>query len=579
MALRQPSARRSPTASASTVIVLLIAAVSVGCASHFDADLLTLKGVAPERVEPDVWVSIRGSDFPVGRSATVRFDGVLHRPGAPAVPSHVRVAGRAVAPGRIAFLATDRFVAAVGGRGTFEGDVRVAFAAAEAGGAVSGVLHHVGVDVSPDTATRLANEIDGARRAEAILARLGIALEEGEGLDGGLLAHSVRRGSAGAAAGLRPGDRIETLDGVDVHSVADLEPSPDARSVHLTVARDGEAGDVPLVVSLGAVREAEVPTVPWTILLPAVLLLSVLLLMAPSARLTAGWLDRIAAPRGPPSSNKARASRDPLLETASLVAATAALAAMPWATRLLPRGLDVGAILLVALVSNATVVLTSLEPGRRLPRPSVLLRALAHASPALAAVVCVAVFAGTVSVSGIVEAQGPWPFRWLAFEDPIVFLLVPAFVVTVLGARRVSAEGASTAITEVFERAHLLVMSGLGAALFFGGWRIPGGPVEPLGAGSLAAAAATALFVVKGGALLAAGLWMRRRGAAERAWRWALPLSLPCAVGAVLALRLDIPPAVDAVCGPLLASLAVLLLVAVLAARPGRARPRVQPFL
>jgi NADH-quinone oxidoreductase subunit H len=119
--------------------------------------------------------------------------------------------------------------------------------------------------------------------------------------------------------------------------------------------------------------------------------------------------------------------------------------------------------------------------------------------------------AGTLSMQGIVRAQGPWPWQWFVFTNPAATLAFAIFFIAQL------AEGNRTpfdlpeaeselvagylseysgfrfAIYFLVEFGNLWVMAAISATLFLGGWQVPGvGPevfAAAKGAGDLPGAA------------------------------------------------------------------------------------------
>lgn len=551
-------------------VALSTAALAGACEPSFDADLVRVASVETERVEPGSPLVVLGEGFPLGRDARVEIDGVVRRPGAE--PRRVRAHARARvrAEDRIELRRTEPLLAAVAGRGTFVGDVRVSLAAADLDGTVSGTLHDVEIDFSPATSTRLTDELGRNARALEIADFLGVVLHEAE-TTRGLIIGSVRAGSIAHEGGLAVGDRIMATDGVRARSLADFVPPPGAPRTILTVIRNGESRPMDVPLALDGLDHGAASTTEWTGLTVVVLAtLLTLLFLAPTARLI-GWLARpgplhrprqgvsgvLFAGRIPDRGFLARAG---WLSAAVAVIAvvSATFAAIPWSSRVFPGGVDVGVLLVVALASRLTVDLMTLRaaaPERPRWLPAVL-RSCADAAPAVAVVTCVMVSSGTLRLEGVVLAQGAAPWDWYVFRNPIVFAAFPAFAATALVVTHESR--GRGAFVQVAGHAYLLAMCGVGAAVLFGGWSAPG-------PGMVWQVTGAALFVAKAWALFLLGLWvgqgLREHHVRTRA-RWAVPVAAGCIALTGVALVTDLPVArLEAYSGPVLASASLLVVL------------------
>lgn len=264
------SLRRIITAS----LVLLAA----GCQTSQDAELLRIESIAPDWLEPGTRVSIVGEGFPTGRPAVVTFDGVVHRPGLPSRTVRVQTEGRAVSSEQVRFEASPSIISSLGQRGTFVGQVRVVFQAADAMGSVSGSLE-ARVDVAPTASRRLASRIELERRARRWLDEIGFTIDE-EGTGAGVGVATVE-GDLARRAGLRPGDRLVAVGGVRPRSLGDMAPRPSAKQVTVRVQRGQRVGEAAELRLPGPSSATGAPTgLGWV----AVLLVVVLCFAGPAAR-------------------------------------------------------------------------------------------------------------------------------------------------------------------------------------------------------------------------------------------------------------------------------------------------------
>ncbi len=206
----------------------------------------------------------------------------------------------------------------------------------------------------------------------------------------------------------------------------------------------------------------------------------------------------------------------------------------------------------------------------------------------LAAMVPV-LMAGTLSMQGIIRAQGAWPWQWFALTNPFATVAFLIFFVSQL------AEGNRTpfdlpeaeselvagylseyssfrfAIYFLVEFGNLWVMSAVAATLFLGGWQVPFvGPetwAAARGAGALPAAGwwglqvvSMVVFVLKTLAVLNLIVWVRWTLPRIRVdqmmalcWKYLVPFAFACLVGSLFwQLWLTRAPALGPVTGVVL---------------------------
>lgn len=369
----------------------LLALLALGCARPIEAELLDVREVTPERVQPGHRLSLRGGGFPAGRDAQVRFDGVLHRPGLAPRAVELELIGEAVADDRVEVAMPASVIRQLGGRGTFRGTVTVSFGAGALDeGRVVGSLADVAIDLVP------AELFVAADRTFS--PRVGLELAPREDDEAGVMITRVAPGSRAAEAGLAEGDRVLAIDGLRLLSREELAPPPEARAIELTIARDGEAASFPVALPLDGLDETVPRTSIVLVQLAALVWLGALLLLGPGAAL----LDRLA-----PSSRR--------VPYAVAIAALGASVAIHHALVAMPSlGLD--SVLLAIVAGRAAVVLLAARGARE--KADAVVRGVTSAIAALGAIGAATIAAGTTELAALEAAQGPWPSDWIALRSP-----------------------------------------------------------------------------------------------------------------------------------------------------------------
>jgi len=116
---------------------------------------------------------------------------------------------------------------------------------------------------------------------------------------------------------------------------------------------------------------------------------------------------------------------------------------------------------------------------------------ISYEIPAGVAIMVPVLMAGTLSMQGIIRAQGPWPWQWFIFTNPFALVAFVIFFIAQL------AEGNRTpfdlpeadselvagylseyssfrfALYFLVEFGNLWVMAAVAVTLFFGGWQVP----------------------------------------------------------------------------------------------------------
>jgi NADH-quinone oxidoreductase subunit H len=171
--------------------------------------------------------------------------------------------------------------------------------------------------------------------------------------------------------------------------------------------------------------------------------------------------------------------------------------ALPFGESLIAADLDVGIFYLIAV--TALVVVGILLAGWSSNSKWALFGGMRSAAqvisyeiPAGLALMVPVLMSGTLSMQGLIRAQGPWPWQWNVFTNPACVVAFVIFFISQL------AEGNRTpfdlpeaeselvagylseysgfrfALYFLVEFGNLWVMAAVAVTLFFGGWQIPG---------------------------------------------------------------------------------------------------------
>jgi NADH-quinone oxidoreductase subunit H len=220
---------------------------------------------------------------------------------------------------------------------------------------------------------------------------------------------------------------------------------------------------------------------------------------------------------------------------------------------------------------------------------------LSYEIPAGIAMMVPVLMAGTLSMQGIVRAQGGAPWQWFVFQSPAAFV---AFFISVASSL---AEGNRTpfdlpeaeselvagyhaeysgfrlAVFLMVEWANMWIMAGLAVTLFLGGWQVPGITDEmyraALGTGLVPSplwfvyqVLSMLVFIVKTWALVFLFIWLRWTLPRVRVdqmmslcWKYLVPGAFLCFIVTLLWLML-VPPIGVTLTGVALTLLAVGLL-------------------
>jgi NADH-quinone oxidoreductase subunit H len=478
---------------APVLLLLAIAWLAWGgsCTREVGPQLVSVTDVVPRAVELGDRVVLVGEGFPAGKPARVTFRGTLHRPGEhPETGAEIVTSATVLGPDQAELAFTEPVQALFCGAGdraahtTFDGDVEVAFAAAATGAPpIAGTLRRVTLDVRPGAVPADA-EHEGGRA----LTWMGL---HGTASSAGFTVESVDHGSRAEATGLAPGDVVTAFDGHRVGAASDMVPPPGVREAAVAIRRAGV--DATRTMPVDGWRRAAPADLMGAALIALAALLLVVLLASPVPAIVAAMVQRVAsrmrAARGA-SLRPAMADALPLPGAAALVdaLALALFLAMPLGQYLVAARLDVGLLFAVAATSLAMAALVASGSALRGVRAAVHV-AWQHV-PAAVAVAAVVVTTGSLRVQEIARDQAGCPWDWLAFRSPAMLV---ALVLLLSCARiELAAGGPASGVASLTEapgpaapgatglavacRAHRLLVSGLAATLFLGGWLLPGVP-------------------------------------------------------------------------------------------------------
>jgi NADH-quinone oxidoreductase subunit H len=274
---------------------------------------------------------------------------------------------------------------------------------------------------------------------------------------------------------------------------------------------------------------------------------------------------------------------------------------LPWGESLIAADLNVGIFYMVAV--TALVVVGILLAGWSSNSKWALFGGMRSAAqvisyeiPAGIAIMVPVLMAGTLSMQGIIRAQGAWPWQWFVFSNPFAFLAFVIFFIAQL------AEGNRTpfdlpeaeselvagylseysgfrfAFYFLVEFGNLWVMAAVATTLFLGGWQVPfAGPevfaaargtglIPGLGWWGLQALS-MAVFVVKTLLILNLIVWIRWTLPRIRVdqmmtlcWKYLVPLAFLAFVATLLWIVVGARvPALASVTGVVLTVIAVVV--------------------
>jgi NADH-quinone oxidoreductase subunit H len=379
---------------------------------------------------------------------------------------------------------------------------------------------------------------------------------------------SVAAGSRAEQAGILANDLLTSLDKVRIGSVADVVPAPGHAVVVVGLRRGTSATEITREVHIDGYRSAPPPELYAAAIVVGLAVVALVLFLAPTVGLLS-WIERRIAARMQPSQGsgprlaawltalasggldedgRTRSTRLPLVIVC--VAFSAILLVLPFGQYAVAADLDVGALYVVALTSLVTLALVSggVSSGRYSPLRGLqsAARALSHEIPGAIAVACIVMMSGSMRLQEIIRAQGGWPWEWFLFKTPVTCALFFLYFTAVLTGGEGAWSGLAEAESEpegralprsrflvVAESAGTFVVCAIAAALFAGGWQLPG-----LAAGAQEAHLGLQLlgglvFLLKAWGLVLAALWARavlpRLQVSQQTafcWKWLVPTAL-----------------------------------------------------
>jgi NADH-quinone oxidoreductase subunit H len=569
--------------------IATIAAFGFGCQREASPELIRVIDLVPREVEAGDRVELVGASFPEGKNARVTFRGDLHRPGDKPLHAEIVAAGEASSATQIEITVTQALEEQFCGGAdkathtTFTGEVEVAFPAAVAGAPpVASTLHDVTLDLRPPTPRRAVLDAR-AKEGRNALAFLGITVGRDPASAGGLRVDALEKGSRGEQAGLMNGDVITSVDHVRIVSVGDAIPAETRGNAVFTVRRGSATQELTREVKVDGLRMSPPADLIGAGIVLALAAVVLLLFMAPTAgiitwverRISARMQSRVgpnrAGPQGffvwiadgiksllkedviPTRSDHALFRMAPYLVFAGV---SATFVVMPFGQYLIAADLDVGILYVVAATSLVTIGLLcggwasnnkySLLGGVRSAAQIV-----SYEVPGAIAIACIVVMTGSLKMQEIVRAQGGWPWEWFVFKNPVTLALFCVYFTTTLAEGNRAPFDLPEAESELVagyateysgmrylffffaEWANVFVMCGIAAALFLGGWQLPGVAAGAQEARLVLQLAGAGLFLAKAWLLVFVVIWIRWTLPRVRvdqmtaiAWKWLVPISL-----------------------------------------------------
>jgi NADH-quinone oxidoreductase subunit H len=171
------------------------------------------------------------------------------------------------------------------------------------------------------------------------------------------------------------------------------------------------------------------------------------------------------------------------------IPAMLSFAVLPWAPKMVLADLNVGVLYLLALGSTTTLIVfmagyASNNKYALLGSMRVIAMLISYEIPGVLALLGVVLFAGTMSLSGIVAFQDTY-WSWLIFFQPLAFLIyligstaelnrTPADIAEaeseIIAGYHIEYSGMKFGLFYAVELVNSMAVAGLLAALFFGGW-------------------------------------------------------------------------------------------------------------
>jgi NADH-quinone oxidoreductase subunit H len=215
-----------------------------------------------------------------------------------------------------------------------------------------------------------------------------------------------------------------------------------------------------------------------------------------------------------------------------VVGVFAAFASVPFGQLLIAADLNVGIIYLLAITSLVTVGVlmsgwASNNKWSLLGGIRAAAQIVSYEVPSALAVLSVVLLSGTLSMQGIIAAQGGWPWQWYLFHNPFTFLAfflyftaavaegnrtpfdLPEAESELVSGYNTEYSGMRFAGFFLGEFANIYLMSAIATTLFFGGWQIPGVTPEQQAASWGLQIVGLLIFVAKASIGCFVVIWLR----------------------------------------------------------------------
>ena len=221
---------------------------------------------------------------------------------------------------------------------------------------------------------------------------------------------------------------------------------------------------------------------------------------------------------------------------------------------------------------------------------------LSYEIPAGIALMVPVLMAGTLSMQGIVNAQGGLPWDWFVLQSPAAFVAffisitsslaegnrtpfdLPEAESELVAGYHAEYSGFRLAVFLMVEWANMWIMAGMAVTLFLGGWQVPfvgpemyasarGTALLPGGFWFVLQAASMLVFIIKTWALVLLFIWLRWTLPRVRVdqmmtvcWKYLVPGAFACFIVALL-WQLIVPPLAVKITGVVLTLFMTVLLV------------------
>ncbi len=409
---------------------------------------------------------------------------------------------------------------------------------------------------------------------------------------GGLKVAEVKTTSPARNAGMLDGDVIVSFGGVTVLSVADMVPRAGQRTQQIGIKR-GNAEPFMRHISIAGFKAGSLSgDFLAALIILGVAVLIILLFMAPTAGIIT-WVERRVAGRMQSRIGPNRAGPqgfliwladgiksvhkedivpkdvdEPLFRLAPylvFIGVSATFVVMPFGQYLIAADLDIGILFVIAVTSLVAIGLmtggwASNNKWSLLGGIRAAAQVISYEIPAAVAIVCIVMMTGSLRMQEIIQAQGGlgetllstggWPWYWFMFRNPVTFFLFFLFFITALAegnrapfdmpeaeSELIAGYGTEySGMRNVFflfaEWANVFVFCGIAAALFLGGWQLPGVTPGQQEASTLLQVLGVLMFLLKCWILIFVVIWVRWTLPRIRidqlmnlCWKWLVPLA------------------------------------------------------